>query len=222
MASNYTTNYQLPKWEKTDRVQMKDFNDMTATLDEALHGLAVSAAAAQAAADSEAAARAAAITALENKSRLVILGTYILSADQLSLTIPILAASNYAELRLCCSITADGQSYTRYSFKLNGSSDYLYTDVDVNSRRDYTATELPLLTDGINSLGGAIRLFPIGSGQIGIWPNTLSYSAGSKEITTCKNRYCCTTLGFSALQSVQITANHAGGASTFTLYGLKK
>ena len=63
-----TTNYQLPKWEKTDRVQMKDFNDMTATLDEALHGLAVSAEAAQAAADSEAAARAAAITALENKS----------------------------------------------------------------------------------------------------------------------------------------------------------
>ena len=28
-----TTNYQLPKWEKTDRIQMKDFNDMTATLD---------------------------------------------------------------------------------------------------------------------------------------------------------------------------------------------
>ena len=64
-----TTNYQLPKWEKTDRVQMKDFNDMTATLDEALHGLAVSAEAAQAAVDSEAAARAAADTALENKSR---------------------------------------------------------------------------------------------------------------------------------------------------------
>ena len=31
-----TPNYQLPKWEKTDRVQMKDFNDMTATLDAAL------------------------------------------------------------------------------------------------------------------------------------------------------------------------------------------
>lgn len=30
------TNYQLPKWEKTDRIQMKDFNDMTATLDAAL------------------------------------------------------------------------------------------------------------------------------------------------------------------------------------------
>ena len=60
MASNYTTNYQLPKWEKTDRVQMKDFNDMTATLDEALHSIAVSAEAAQAAVDSEAAARAAA------------------------------------------------------------------------------------------------------------------------------------------------------------------
>ena len=31
-----TSNYQLPKWEKTDRIQMKDFNDMTATLDAAL------------------------------------------------------------------------------------------------------------------------------------------------------------------------------------------
>ena len=31
-----TSNYQLPKWEKTDRIQMKDFNDMTATLDTAL------------------------------------------------------------------------------------------------------------------------------------------------------------------------------------------
>ena len=31
-----TTNYQLPEWEKTDRIQMKDFNDMTATLDAAL------------------------------------------------------------------------------------------------------------------------------------------------------------------------------------------
>ena len=33
---NHTTNYQLPKWEKTDRIQMKDFNDMTAALDAAL------------------------------------------------------------------------------------------------------------------------------------------------------------------------------------------
>ena len=33
---NHTTNYQLPKWEKTDRIQMQDFNDMTAALDAAL------------------------------------------------------------------------------------------------------------------------------------------------------------------------------------------
>ena len=44
-----TTNYQLPKWEKTDRVQMKDFNDMTATLDTALKANADTAAAASAA-----------------------------------------------------------------------------------------------------------------------------------------------------------------------------
>ena len=45
----HTTNYQLPKWEKTDRIQMKDFNDMTATLDAALKANADAAAAASAA-----------------------------------------------------------------------------------------------------------------------------------------------------------------------------
>ena len=44
-----TTNYQLPKWEKTDRIQMKDFNDMTATLDAALKANADAAAAVSAA-----------------------------------------------------------------------------------------------------------------------------------------------------------------------------
>ena len=44
-----TTNYQLPKWEKTDRIQMKDFNDMTATLDAALKASADAIAAAAAA-----------------------------------------------------------------------------------------------------------------------------------------------------------------------------
>ena len=44
-----TTNYQLPKWEKTDRIQMEDFNDMTATLDAALKANADAAAAASAA-----------------------------------------------------------------------------------------------------------------------------------------------------------------------------
>ena len=33
---NYTTNYQLPTWVETDRIQMEDFNDMTEKLDAAL------------------------------------------------------------------------------------------------------------------------------------------------------------------------------------------
>ena len=33
---NYTTNYQLPTWVETDRIQMDDFNDMTEKLDAAL------------------------------------------------------------------------------------------------------------------------------------------------------------------------------------------
>ena len=33
---NYTTNYQLPTWVETDRIQMDDFNDMTDKIDAAL------------------------------------------------------------------------------------------------------------------------------------------------------------------------------------------
>ena len=32
----YTTNYQLPTWVETDRIQMDDFNDMTDKIDTAL------------------------------------------------------------------------------------------------------------------------------------------------------------------------------------------
>ena len=33
-----TTNYQLPQWEETDRIMMKDFNGMTDKLDKVLAG----------------------------------------------------------------------------------------------------------------------------------------------------------------------------------------
>ena len=35
---NYTENYHLPSWAKTDRIQMETFNDMTAKLEAALSG----------------------------------------------------------------------------------------------------------------------------------------------------------------------------------------
>ena len=33
---NYTQNYQLPQWEKTDRIMMDDFNDAMGKVDEGL------------------------------------------------------------------------------------------------------------------------------------------------------------------------------------------
>lgn len=36
MASNKTTNYDLPQWEKDDFIQMDEFNDLTSKLDAAL------------------------------------------------------------------------------------------------------------------------------------------------------------------------------------------
>ena len=36
MASSQTTNYQLPQWAKSDRIQMSDFNAAMSTIDAAL------------------------------------------------------------------------------------------------------------------------------------------------------------------------------------------
>jgi len=37
---NYTENYQLPQWEKSDRIMMEDFNDQNSKLESALNLLA--------------------------------------------------------------------------------------------------------------------------------------------------------------------------------------
>ena len=49
MPSNHTTNYQLSQWERTDKIQMEDFNDDNAKIDGALgeHAAALTAQAAQ-------------------------------------------------------------------------------------------------------------------------------------------------------------------------------
>ncbi len=47
-----TSNYQLPTWEKSDRIMMEDFNDMTQKIEAAIDGAKSDAAAAQSTADS--------------------------------------------------------------------------------------------------------------------------------------------------------------------------
>ena len=66
MPSNQTSNYQLNQWERSDKVQMEDFNADNAKIDAALGTLAtrVSQKAEQSALQAEADARAAAITSL--------------------------------------------------------------------------------------------------------------------------------------------------------------
>ena len=66
MPSNQTPNYQLNQWERSDKVQMEDFNADNAKIDAALGTLAtrVSQKAEQSALQAEVNARAAAITSL--------------------------------------------------------------------------------------------------------------------------------------------------------------
>ena len=54
---NYTTNYHLPQWVETDRIQMEDFNDAMAAMDQ---GMAEAKVAAEAAREAAGTAQAAA------------------------------------------------------------------------------------------------------------------------------------------------------------------
>ena len=70
-----TSNYQLPQWEKTDRILMEDFNDMTAKIDAAIDGVKSEAAGAQSTAD----------TALAHKN--YVTGSYQGSSDGTKVTL---------------------------------------------------------------------------------------------------------------------------------------
>lgn len=68
---NYTQNYHLPQWEKTDRIVMEDFNQMCAGIDSGIREAKTAADTAQAAAEE---AKSTAKTALSNKN--YVTGTY--------------------------------------------------------------------------------------------------------------------------------------------------
>ena len=64
IALKRTTNYSLPTWEKSDFIQMSDFNDLTQKLDAALKSHDTADETALAAVSAEASARAAALAVL--------------------------------------------------------------------------------------------------------------------------------------------------------------
>ena len=128
-----TTNYQLPKWEKTDRVQMKDFNDMTATLDAALK------------ANADAIAETAAAFPLV-KIKEVTLGS---STAAYTLDVSDVDFTQYHRIELYCSAA---YSDLRVTVRVNGQSSGYHSGAISGGGTGSTATAL-------GYLGGGTMLF---------------------------------------------------------------
>ena len=161
MASNYTTNYQLPKWEKTDRIQMKDFNDMTATLDAALKA--------------NADAIAAETTARRTQKSAVLLQEYIVPATT-SATVPIDISSidwtNWKTIYISVEPITSADNATVTIF-LNGTG---------------TSNRIGVTTGGTASLSARyfarILLFPLYSSNQRVTSLCLSDSSAFYKIST--------------------------------------
>lgn len=214
----HTEYYHLPQWEETDRIMMDDFNDAFSKLD-----TAVKANSTAIASKADTSALAAETAARQAGDLWVKLGTYTLAANALTLNIPIADAEDYAELRLYSSVTVGGTGYQRYSFGFNNAA-VTFGYVDFEHTMESTTTGTPaLLPDAIHGAGGIARIFPMGTGAIGIaLSDMIGLGAQRTETTAVNDRYCTSDLSFSTLQSMQITGNRTGGTGTFTLYGLKK
>lgn len=124
-----TTNYQLPKWEKTDRVQMKDFNDMTATLDAALK------------ANADAIAETAAAFPLV-KIKEVTLGS---STAAYTLDVSDVDFMQYHRIELYCSAA---YSDLRVTVRVNGQSSGYHSGAISGGGTGSTATALGYLGGG--------------------------------------------------------------------------
>ena len=156
-----TTNYQLPKWEKTDRVQMKDFNDMTATLDAALKA--------------NADAIAAETTARRTQKSAVLLQEYIVPATT-SATVPIDISSidwtNWKTIYISVEPITSADNATVTIF-LNGTG---------------TSNRIGVTTGGTASLNARyfarILLFPLYSSNQRVTSLCLSDSSAFYKIST--------------------------------------
>ena len=73
---NYTTNYHLPQWVETDRIQMEDFNQMCAAIDQGIKGAQDTAETAQANASAAQTAADAVADAYTPDNKPYVIGTY--------------------------------------------------------------------------------------------------------------------------------------------------
>ena len=239
-----TQNYRLNQWEKTDRIQMEDFNGDNSKVDAALKTLAGQVAskansstvsslttkvnakadqsaltaeqtARQNADNAEKAAREAADTALRNENCWVKLSDKTLGAAASSYSWAITNPGNYAELRCVFELACTGEVH--FNVQNGASLAALSGDSPVTSH-------LMLGGNNANGAGGFIRLSPAGgSGNVLIYYE-IAHLSDNSRLFFPTGRLAGVSQLYKNLSTVKIFSEDGTilAGSRFMLYGLKK
>lgn len=239
-----TQNYRLNQWEKTDRIQMEDFNGDNSKVDAALKTLAGQVAskansstvsslttkvnakadqsaltaeqtARQNADNAEKAAREAAVAALRSENCWVKLSDKTLGAAASSYSWAITNPGNYAELRCVFELACTGEVH--FNVQNGASLAALSGDSPVTSH-------LMLGGNNANGAGGFIRLSPAGgSGNVLIYYE-IAHLSDNSRLFFPTGRLAGVSQLYKNLSTVKIFSEDGTilAGSRFMLYGLKK
>ena len=239
-----TQNYRLNQWEKTDRIQMEDFNGDNSKVDAALKTLANQVAskansstvsslttkvnakadqsaltaeqtARQNADNAEKAAREAAVAALRSENCWVKLSDKTLGAAASSYSWAITNPGNYAELRCVFELACTGEVH--FNVQNGASLAALSGDSPVTSH-------LMLGGNNANGAGGFIRLSPAGgSGNVLIYYE-IAHLSDNSRLFFPTGRLAGVSQLYKNLSTVKIFSEDGTilAGSRFMLYGLKK
>lgn len=239
-----TQNYRLNQWEKTDRIQMEDFNGDNSKVDAALKTLAGQVAskansstvsslttkvnakadqsaltaeqtARQNADNAEKAAREAAVAALRSENCWVKLSDKTLGAAASSYSWAITNPGNYAELRCVFELACTGEVH--FNVQNGASLAALSGDSPVTSH-------LMLGGNNANGAGGFIRLSPAGgSGNVLIYYE-IAHLSDNSRLFFPTGRLAGVSQIYKNLSTVKIFSENGTflAGSRFILYGLKK
>ncbi len=239
-----TQNYHLSQWDKTDRIEMEDFNSDNEKTDAALKTLANQVAskansstvsslttkvnakadqsaltaeqtARQNADNAEKAAREAAVAALRSENCWVKLSDKTLGAAASSYSWAITNPGNYAELRCVFELACTGEVH--FNVQNGASLAALSGDSPVTSH-------LMLGGNNANGAGGFIRLSPAGgSGNVLIYYE-IAHLSDNSRLFFPTGRLAGVSQLYKNLSTVKIFSEDGTilAGSRFLLYGLKK
>ena len=201
MASNYTTNYQLPLWAADDAFLRTEFNDANQKIDAALASKADAA-------------------AVEDRVKKLKSGTTTADANKISIDLAGIDLAQYRELKLYLTGSINSNVELYMTLNNDQSSEYL------TGNGSSTSACIGLTSSFENYASLTCELFPTGlsGGAVGVSYHVMG-TGSSSFFRPEQGMACHRSLAFSDLTSIEFFAKSGfklmAGLS-YDLYGLRK